>query len=463
MQPEEIPLDEAMLADIRQMYYGMSVIKLARDTFLSLTLCGPFSFSIPALGLYSNGGMEMIISRFWMPWERKTYDWTEMIGICPYYMEMQGEHSVPVVPDMNLGTITTLVGKDHKVRYKWYWNHGFEQYEEKKMYWIVTDHSPLSDGTIRSPLASIIGQYRTLMILQRSLEITATQRARPTHVLEYHPSPMGSKNDELTQLVANFGERAAGMSKARQEMARANEIRVRTAELLKQTRQVAAQNTARGLANRKRLLWTDNDVDDVELIDSGLSTRMVPLRPDYKYVSAMKAEVVAEYEKHLQMFNTMAAAVMGFALELIQPTGSTRATNVKGNERFENERIKAGLSFFTDITKTALIIAYRKQFEQGFEQAARWKIRGNGGNASEVAHMYPEMDVQVDMSCTPMMTYDEMKQFWLDGIMTKEKFALHAFHMHSMPMDHINVTSYPDQVPKDMLPLATPSTNKKKK
>ncbi len=47
---DEVPLDAASIADIRSMYHGTSEAVTARDTFLSMCLCGPFKFSIPKLG-----------------------------------------------------------------------------------------------------------------------------------------------------------------------------------------------------------------------------------------------------------------------------------------------------------------------------------------------------------------------------------------------------------------------------
>src|SRR5690606_16812488 len=111
--------------------------------------------------------MELIIERHWMPWLRQVYDWVKMIGICPYYFEKpagQKEHQVPIVPDIELGYITVFVNKRHKLDYKWYWNHGHEQGHAKNMLWVITDHAPTKTGALKSPLASLLSQYRTILI-----------------------------------------------------------------------------------------------------------------------------------------------------------------------------------------------------------------------------------------------------------------------------------------------------------
>jgi hypothetical protein len=453
IKPEEVCLDTDAITDILHMYRHVPAIKVSRESFLSMTLCGPFSFSIPKLGLTNNADMEQIISRYWMTWQRAVYDWIKMIGICPYYMKKinsKSQHQIPVVPSIELGYITVTVNKKHELEYNWYWNHGNTQELEKSMLWVISDHAPTCDGTIRSPLASLLTHYRTILILQRSLEICSDQRAKPTHVLEYTPSAETAKNDHLTTLVAGMGERAAGMSKARQEMARNQDIRVRTAELFKQMAGVQTQNVKSGLASTSKLLWTDTPLEQVERADPGFATRTIPLQPDFHYVQTSKPEIIADLDKHMSSFNMIASAVMDFALELIQPTGSARTQNVKGSERFENERIKASLSFFSDITRTALIIAYRKQFQQGFDQAKSW-VNKKGGDANHVADMYPELDVQVDMSCTPMVEYSELKELWMDGILSKDDFAAHAFHLLSLPHEQISITTLPDRFPKELI------------
>lgn len=463
--PEEVELDCDVLADLRRMYHSMPSIKIARESFLSMTLCGPFTFSIPKLGLHSNQDMNVLIERFWMPWLRQIYDNMKILGICPYYFEKHHDHLVPVVPPLDLGTISVKVTPKHKLEYTWRWNHGFETSEEKKMLWIIGDHAPGRSGVIRSPLASLLPYYRTILVLQQSLEIASTQCAQPTHIVEYHPSQATAKNDDLTQLVATFGEKAAGMSKARQEAARAHEIRVRTAELIKQTQAMQDSNSIRsGGIQNKQLMWTDIPRDVAERMDSGLATRMFPLRPDFKYISPQKPSIVTDYHQHLQSFNMMAAAIMDFSMELIMPTGSARTQNIAGSERFENERIKEGLNFFTSVTQIALVVAYRKQFEKTFEDAKRWRINNSiHGDPTAIAEMYPELDVQVDMSCTPFLQYSELKEMWMDGLMDKETFAQHSFHMRSLPHEQINIRDWPDRLPKELLVKPTNPTKPPKK
>ncbi len=133
---EETPLDENTIHDLLEMYRSTPVIKLARKSFLSMTLSEPFTFSIPAMGIVSNSEMAKIIGAYWMPWLRIVYDWCQLIGLCPYYFENKGDHRIPIVPDFELGYITAIVDeKTHKVRYSWAWDHGTMTHVQEDMLW----------------------------------------------------------------------------------------------------------------------------------------------------------------------------------------------------------------------------------------------------------------------------------------------------------------------------------------
>jgi hypothetical protein len=465
MQGDEVDLDQAAKNDLITMFRNEPSISSSRQSYLATTLSSPFTFYIPKMGLRSKGDMDRIIERHWMPWLRKVYDWTVLFGICPYYFERRNEqHQIPVVPDVEMGDIRVFVNhKTHRVEYKWYWNHGTHVNLEKKMLWVITDRAPTRTGEFRSVLASLIPRYRTILILRRALQRAATQNTSLSHILEYHPSAAMAKNDDLTQMVANFGEKAAGLSKARQELARAKDIRVRTDELMQQVRQVHMGQLSTAASQERRLLWTDTSADVVERMDSGLD-RMVPLRPDFKYVSPARASVVAELEKYQNAFDVDAAAAMGYAYELIRPTGAARTQNVRGGERFVNERSKEGNAFFTVVAHSALIIAYDRPFREGFSDFQSWHINRQGGDQHDVAELHPEMDVEVYMSSTPMTNYDQLRQMWQDGILRKEDFANHAFEMNGMPIDQVKVSLWPDMVPKELLikPQTTKPAGEKK-
>lgn len=448
---EETALDEATIHDLRDMMRNSAALVLARKSFLAKTIGEPFTFSIPAIGIKSNSDMEKIITSFWMPWLRKVYDWTQMLGICPYYfVKLKGtEHMIPVVPEMDLGYIAVSISKEHQLEYKWYWSHGTNTEQQKDMLWILTEAKPGKDGTINSPLASLLPTYSSLMKLKRSQDIVVVQRARPVHIMEHMRSNASGKNDDLTHLVADFGAKAAGISKARREASIQQNIRVKTAELYKQLQAAHNANTIK--TTLQPTLWTETPADTLEEMDAGFSNRVIVTREDFKYVQAAKPDVVVDYYKAEMQFNTMAAAVMGFSMEILTPVGNARSQNVSGPLDFENDRIREQSNFYVGILKSALIIAYKDQFRQVMDDARNWRITKLGGDPDKVGVLFPELDVQIDMSSASVTTYDELKAMHMDGLITKETMGNHVFKNKNLPMEQLVTLEWPDKVPKEML------------
>lgn len=448
---DEVGLDLSTIQDIQEMYRSCPAIVLARKSFLSKTIGEPFSFSIPAIGITSNRDMEKIISFHWMPFLRTVYDWCQMIGICPYYFEKLGnsEHRVPVVPDMDLGYITVVVNKKHHLEYKWYWSHGVQTEQQADMLWIMTEHRPTNKGIIRSPLATLLPTWSSLMKLKRAQDVAVTQRARPVHIMEHANTKHMHNNDELSTLVADFGSKAAGISKARREAQIQQNIRVKTAELYRSLQQASDANHMKSTI--QPTLWTETPADTLEEMDAGFSNRVIVMREDFKYSQAAKPEVIVDYYKAEMQFNTTASAVMGFAMEHITPTGGARSQNVQGALDFENDRIREQASFFQSVLQSALIIAYKDQFQQVMDDARHWRISKLGGDPQKVAFLYPELDVQIDLSSASVTTYEEMKAMHMDGLITKETFGTHVFKNRNLPLEDMVTLQWPDKVPKEML------------
>ena len=182
----ETRLDEAAMLDIFNMYHSTPSMKVARDAFMSMTLCAPFEVQIPALNLTSNGDLKVLIETYWMPWLRTVYDWLKMFGVVCYYFKRvrKTDHYYPVVPEYGSGYISTWINDKHEQKWKWYWTHTAQLEEEKTMHWITSNHYPTIHGVLRSPCSTLLDDYRTVKILRESLEVASTQAARPPYLFE---------------------------------------------------------------------------------------------------------------------------------------------------------------------------------------------------------------------------------------------------------------------------------------
>jgi hypothetical protein len=452
----EIPLNTEEIKDIFNMYHTEPIFKISEKAFLSKVLPEPFTFQIPKLGLVNNRDVDIVIKGRWMPWLRQEFGWEKVVGAVPYMLiplEHNPDHLVPYIPDPTTGYIvvyTTERKGRHppKVRYRWYWNDTAQVQEEKNMLWIITENAPDASGRIRSPLASLLPVYRSMLKLRKAQDIASTQAAKPVHIIESNPSMQTAVDDGLARHSANW-DKAAGIGKARRERMQQAELRVRQKELHRNLQMTEQAN--RQKSTTQPTLWTDTPQDMLEEMDAGFSNRTVALGAHRKYVTAARPQLVADYNKAEAQFNVMAAAVMDFALELLTPTGAARSQNVKGAEQYENERIREQSSHYESILRPAIILAYRKQLQSIMDDANHWHLSRLGGNAANVDLLYPELDVIIDLSNTTVTTDEEMISYWMNGFISQRTAAEHILKSKNIPLEKMQLSQWPDNFPKERI------------
>lgn len=454
----EVTLDSREICDIFEMYYGEPIFSISRKAFLSKVLPEPFTFEIPKLGLVNNKEVEIIIKGYWMPWLRKEFDWEKTLDLVPYMLiPLEGnlDHLVPFIPDPTTGYITVYMTDKTppKVRYRWYWNNNKAQaQEEKKMMWIIGDNAPDASGKIRSPLASLLNIYRSMLKLRKAQDIASTQAARPVHIIERNPSLKTATDDGLIRHVADF-DRAAGIGQARRERMQQAQMRVKQAELYRNFNKIEESN--RQKSTIQQTLWTDTPAEMLEEMDAGFSNRVVTMEEHCKYTTAARPQLVADYNKAELQFNTMAAAVVDFALELLTPTGTARSQNIAGAQQYENERIREQSSRFSSILRPAIILAYKKQLQSIMDRENNWRLSRFQGNTANVDLLYPELDVVINLSNTSVTTDDDMIKYWQHGFISQETAASHILKNKNIPLELMSLTKWPDNFPKERLVKGT--------
>ncbi len=456
----ELELDPPTVRDINELFYEWPMCTMARDNSLAMAAPDTFTFEIPVLQVRSNEAMDVVIRARWMPWLRVLDDWINQFGICPVRFEMYGEHAVPVTPDLEMGYITVQASKSHKPVYKYYYSHGSVANElAKDMLWVLSDHPPTIDGCIRSPLRSLLGSYRSLCKLGKNRDIVATQRARVVHLIEATGDQRSAFNDNLTGLTATYAK-AAGVGKERREAARETEM------IQQQQRLLASINRAGSNASKggRVTLWTDAHEDVLEEMDAGFTDRVIPIRQGHTYKSATMPELVGDYDAAAARFDMQVAALMGFSLELLAPTGAARSQNTDAAIRFVNDRARQKNAFFISVLKPLLLLAYKKQFKDVLDHATNWRNMRLNGDPTRVMELMPDVDVIVSMPMTSMVT-DEQAYVMRDaGIITQDVMGRHVFRNHGLSdADRVNL-QWPDNVPRERLvkPQQEPATKKAK-
>lgn len=457
----ETPLDANAVHDVLQMWNEVPSIKVSYRTLLSMVLPGPFSWSIPALHVDQSPDMEPLIMAYWMPWAREAWGCAKKLGVVPYYFVNKGGHKVPMVCDLTQGYITVTVNtKTRARRFNWY-----DTFQDNPMrdaatdiFWIVTEDAPSGDGTLRSALASLLPTYRSLLKLRHAQDVVSTQRAHPTHIIERRPDPKAGQDDNLMYMSAEYGK-AAGIGKDRLEEARQAETRLRAAQLKAALRETQQRNLQQSTV--KQVLWTDTPASMLDEMDAGFSNRVVVLHPNCAYKEGAKPEMIGDYLKTAKEFDVMAAAVMDSNIEFFTPSGGFNVRAHQGQliDRFTNGRVRDQSMFFKSIIHAALVIAYKPQFRQIMDAAYRWRL-SRGEDASQIVALHPELDVEVHMPTSSVVSLEELMTMRDQGLIKQDTMARYEAQAKNMPMEDFVSLKWPDNVPEERLVRPAAGANK---
>jgi hypothetical protein len=59
----------------------------------------------------------------------------------------------------------------------------------------------------------------------------------------------------------------------------------------------------------------------------------------------------------------------------------------------------------------------------------------------ELVEIYTSVhDLEVEQPCTPLITYEELKMLWEDGLMSQQTLGEQAFHLFGIPVEEVEVT-----------------------
>jgi hypothetical protein len=442
MKAREYELEPTVMADIWNMWRDTPFFLMGRDAFIASTLRSPFTFSVPRIGVTSSDELAAVIELHWMPWLKDVYDWVKMFGICPYKMEplRKTSHLVPVVPKYGTGRIVTFVDKRGQQQFSWYWLNTAEQKPDPHMLWITWDHPPSITGEIRSPIVTLLDDWRTLKIMRNALERANTVGPNPQHILEYHPSKNNTGDDDLITFEA-YGEKSAGLVLDAQERLFARKTHIRTSDLM---------NTFNQYRNKRMsdrpslpLLMSETDRERWDRENPDFFTNTVPLKPDFRYVAAARPQIFGDYERAQQGFALRAAAVMDFPLESIMPVGSVRGKNETGNTQYMHSKIRAALGFFKTIIRNAIVLAYQKDIQGKLDEAVDMKRQlysRRGLDPQNVIQLYAHLEIEVELNTAPIVSIKDLDMLQNSGYMTKETAGRYIFDLAGLPPEDLFIT-----------------------
>lgn len=443
----EIALDQAQRQDLWDLYHSHPVVKMARQAFDGMAFCQPFIVRMGGAGRsVNNSRMRILIQKEWMPWVREVYDHIKMFGIVCYYFERVDNDYVPRIPPFGSGYMTTLLNKNHKQEFRWYWDGERRRKPDMRMRWIV-ERKPDLTGHYTSVLAAALHDWKTFKIVREATEMAAFQSVRQPNIFEYRPPNYGDAEDHVRNLV--IGEQEAANEALMLPNAARNRVhKVNKAHFAATLRKKDMLNANIEIQESKQVkphLWSEDIGDRQRREHSSWTRRSLTLNPHFHYVRAQPPSLPVHLKDISQRLDQFISNLMDFPLELAAAMHATRSANIEGNLLVASERVKDVLSKMEEYIKEAYLYSYgdilRRSLLNDATKLAR--LKKSPITMKELIELYQQYKVEVQLLCTPLSTYTQLRQYWVDGIMTKEDFAHHAFHINSIPYKEININQDP--------------------
>ncbi len=429
-------------------------LMICNDMFVSMVLkCAP-TITLDTLGWEMTDELQFLFKTYWVPTLQQAYTWDHAVGYFPIrWKNVKGtHHRIPVIPPRGSGYGATMLNAENEQEFVWYWDKQSEPDKNVKME--TWRHPPGTDGSIRSPLASLLYEWRTLTLVRRSTEIATDQQAHQQHIFEFHPAKTNNGDDNLASLE-QFGDEIAGTVLAQQEGLNSRKSSMRIADLHQSLAMAQAYN--RGMRRGGPILKSESRGDAWDRENANVLERGIPLKPDFNYKPVPPPRITTNLIDVSVRFEKMASAVMDIPYQLIESTGGRTAANVQGNLRFVNERLKDWTDHFETLVKKWFLIAYGKIVQEGLD--ARPRLSRNTDQPHQLLRLYADTEVDVSISCTPIATAADIAAVHMAGYMKKETAAKHTFNILGLAASDIHISDYPDRVPE---PLAAKEPMKKR-
>jgi hypothetical protein len=438
---EEKRLDPKEIEDVIEIYNKLPYIQIARNYFVSMLLRCPPQVTFKTLKLADPRELELILEIKYLPWLIAQYNWLKMFGVFPWYLEsMPGtDHKVPTVPPVDSGYITTYLDKKHRQQFKWYWTIGSADEYERKMYFIYDEgHLPGLNGKLRSSIASLLSEYRSVKIMRELSEQTWYQQAHPQHIFEFHPPRNVPADDNLMNLES-FGEKIAGTVVGQQESIRNLKYTIRKNDLEDSLARTYYKN--KGMKRRfGPFMKSDTEKQQWELENASIVEKGIPLNADYSYKHVPAPTMNADFVRITNRLDMLSSSVMDIPLNNIESGGARTTISVESSLRFVNERIKGWISVFVRNTKKALLLAYGEQILEAFGDRYRKSYTAHNYLDKKSLEIYTDEEIEVIMPCSPIANKQDYYMLWKSGMMAQKTTAQYLFNDIGIPPEDITIS-----------------------
>lgn len=434
----ERELNPSQCADCWEAFHKINSIVRAYEAFSAL-----ISQTLPQVKLKSLGlklmtkELQAIMKFYYIPFLIELYKWDKIFGVCPWYLTKlsKSEHFVPIVPKFGSGRITTYLNKRNIQKFKWYWR--FSTEPDKRFNFEVKHHAPDIDGTLHSPISSILDDFRTLRIFRQAHEIGAYAQAHQQHVFEYHP-PRNQIGDDNLMTLEGFGDEIAGAVMATQESLQSKKAQIRADDFYAAISSASASN--RGIQQKfgrsAVYLKSEESGNAWEMQNVNAVERGIALRADISYKHVPPPHVTADFLKLREIIEHNGSSMMDIPLGAIETSGGKNVANVQGILRFINERIKDWTRHGGNIIQKILVMSYGQVVEAELQNQR--KILRVIQPEKHLNYMASE-EIKVKIAATPLLAVQDVLQLATIGFMKDEVAAAHIFNILGLPEEEISI------------------------
>lgn len=401
------------------------------EAFRSMTMCKPFHLRIGKRHTPKKTWkpapmqpmMEEIVQTNFMDFLYDVTVWVACFGICPYFLEpIRGTaHFRPWVPVFGSGYVTTFIEeKTHKQRFRWWWTHGQGAKPEidETVGWITDGNPPMLNGSFRSPLSSVLEDYRHYLYAMRDNQYASYHSTHPSAVITFDPKHQQTDDESITQGL--FGEAISKELMYEDEEA-AQEMHSFKATSLK--RALGEAGMVHGLAVAEARQWEGPVMDSESHArqfareHNGFYNRRVLIPPNFAVAKGPDHKAVIDLEKWDAILSAKISEVLGVPSEMDKTSQGQKAANKEGIKLSVGERVKRRIIWIEWVAEQVFLDIYGDTLQRGFNSylnkdgsryyRPRVHTRKRGRETlretavDSILSAYS--DVRVELHCTPLL------------------------------------------------------------
>jgi hypothetical protein len=436
-------LNEAQWADCWAIFRSSPSCIRSFETFAALITRRP-----PKVRFRLKLGKEFqeILEKYYVDWELNIYKYDKTVGIAPWYFVPikvgENTHMVPVVPDPQSGYITVYPDSNGVLSYYYYWNNDPKSNAfvtsiepDKRFFFEVRRNGPSLDGSLNSPLITVLSDWRTLKIFREAHEMAAFQQARLQHIFELHQNNTVNVHEAITQLESFGDQIAGGINTALEEKLMAQRADVKTADLYTALAESWAYNRgvrrANGVTNQ--YIRSEGMGQKWLLENSNIVEHGVALRPNVTHKVAQAPQVHAQFLELRERFEESVASLMDVPKTLYDPKSDRSSSNNQVALRLVQERIEDWAIYLARCVKKAIIISYGHLLQA---ELNRFRKPTKPGRLIE---LLVQNELSVEIPSATFDSPDDIYKMIQAGMLKKEAGAKRVAYIHGIPEKDIEI------------------------